>query len=357
MATVMIEVYVILAQCQAAARMIKFGTNADLSDEDKWPIQLGELKKLPAFMRVVSVGNLLSHIGYTILGMNSVQLYIKVPGSRTPGHQENNNFCSININIGPGDCEWFGVSKEYWGVMHTLCEQNGVRFLTGSWWPILDDLHHAQVPVYRFIQKPGDIVFVNTGYEWQFQESLVHVRDVLLSFSCVHWVQAIGWCNNIAWNVGPLSFVQYEAAIERYEWNKMTGCKSIVPMIHLSWNIARTMRLNDRRLFELVKFIIGQSLRYVEKLLSYLDEQFGQKISLRKQLRTIDEPAHYCFTCECEVFNLLFVSEVDRKHVVRCLHCALDIDPEFEQVFVLYQFPLHDLQAVYDEFQFYHGLS
>lgn len=21
----------------------------------------------------------------------------------------------------------------------------------------------------------------------------------------VHWVQAVGWCNNIAWNVGPLN--------------------------------------------------------------------------------------------------------------------------------------------------------
>ncbi len=36
-------------------------------------------------MRVVSAGNLLSHVGHTILGMNTVQLYMKVPGSRTPG--------------------------------------------------------------------------------------------------------------------------------------------------------------------------------------------------------------------------------------------------------------------------------
>lgn len=47
----------------------------------------------------------------------------QVPGSRTPGHQENNNFCSININIGPGDCEWFGVPDAYWGVIANLCEK------------------------------------------------------------------------------------------------------------------------------------------------------------------------------------------------------------------------------------------
>ena len=46
-----------------------------------------------------------------------------MPGSRTPGHQENNNFCSININIGPGDCEWFGVPDAYWSVINSLCEK------------------------------------------------------------------------------------------------------------------------------------------------------------------------------------------------------------------------------------------
>ncbi|CAF0722384.1 unnamed protein product [Adineta ricciae] len=314
-----------------SARTIKFGTNLDLSDEKKWAVQLAELTKLPPFLRVVSPGNLLSHVGYTILGMNSVQLYMKVPGSRTPGHQENNNFCSVNINIGPGDCEWFGVAMEYWGVIHTLCEKNGVNYLTGSWWPILDDLYDAGVPVYRFIQKPGDLVFVNTG--------------------CVHWVQAIGWCNNIAWNIGPLTYNQFYAAVERYEWNKLNACKSIVPVIHLTWNIARNIRVNDRQLFDVVKFILTQSLKYVHSTLNYLTQRFADTLSLRKQLRTPDEPAHYCITCDCEVFNILFVAEMDRKHVVRCLDCALQDDKHFEHVVVLYQFPLTDLQTVYDQFQ------
>lgn len=94
--------------------IIKFGTNIDLSDAKRsvgsgqqsragvllsagpfsqcvpphpcrWKPQLQELLKLPAFMRVTSTGNMLSHVGHTILGMNTVQLYMKVPGSRTPG--------------------------------------------------------------------------------------------------------------------------------------------------------------------------------------------------------------------------------------------------------------------------------
>lgn len=58
-------------------------------------------------------------------------------------------------------------------------------YLTGSWWPILEDLYQSNIPVYRFIQRPGDLVWINAG--------------------TVHWVQATGWCNNIAWNVGPLT--------------------------------------------------------------------------------------------------------------------------------------------------------
>ena len=42
---------------------------------------------------------------------------------------------------------------------------------------------------FRCTQKPGDLVFLNSG--------------------TVHWVQATGWCNNIAWNVGPFNEYQY----------------------------------------------------------------------------------------------------------------------------------------------------
>ncbi len=171
-------------------KIIKFGTNVDLSDEKKWKPQLQELAKLPSFMRVVSAGNMLSHVGHQIYGVNTLQMYLKVPGCRTPGHQENNNFCSLNLNIGPGDCEWFGVAEKYWPLMEELCEKNNVDYLTGSWWPSLEDLVDSKIPFYRFIQRPGDLVWVNAG--------------------CVHWVQSIGWCNAVSWNIGTFtSFKSY----------------------------------------------------------------------------------------------------------------------------------------------------
>lgn len=59
-------------------KLIRFGTNCDLSDQKKWLPQLHELTKLPIFVRVVSAFSMLSHVGYPLLGLNTVQLYLKV---------------------------------------------------------------------------------------------------------------------------------------------------------------------------------------------------------------------------------------------------------------------------------------
>uniref|UniRef100_A0A4W2C2B7 [histone H3]-trimethyl-L-lysine(27) demethylase n=1 Tax=Bos indicus x Bos taurus TaxID=30522 RepID=A0A4W2C2B7_BOBOX len=311
-------------------KTIKFGTNIDLSDDKKWKLQLLELTKLPAFVRVVSAGNLLSHLGHTILGMNTVQLYMKVPGSRTPGHQENNNFCSVNINIGPGDCEWFVVPEGYWGVLNDFCEKNNLNFLMSSWWPNLEDLYEANVPVYRFIQRPGDLVWINAG--------------------TVHWVQAVGWCNNIAWNVGPLTASQYKLAVERYEWNKLQSVKSVVPMVHLSWNMARNIKVSDPKLFEMIKYclmkILKQCLTLREALITA-----GKEVIWHG--RTNDEPAHYCSICEVEVFDLLFVtneSNFQKTYIVHCQDCARKASGNLDNFVVLEEYKMEDLIQVYDQF-------
>ncbi|KAM4560316.1 lysine-specific demethylase 6A-like isoform 2-T2 [Odontesthes bonariensis] len=309
---------------------IKFGTNIDVSDERKWKQQLQELSKLPAFARVVSAGNLLSHVGHTILGMNTVQLYMKVPGSRIPGHQEHNNFCAVNINIGPGDCEWFAVPEPYWGVMSNFCEKNNINFLMGSWWPNLEDLYEADVPVYRFIQRPGDLVWLNTG--------------------TIHWVQAIGWCNNIAWNVGPLTAHQYKLAVERYEWNKLQSVKSVVPMVHLSWNMARNIKVSDHKLFEMIKYCLLRTLKQCQWVKEALASA-GKETVLRP--RTRDEPAHYCTICEVEVFNLLFVRREllsKKQYVVHCQDCARKGSATLDDFVVLEQYRIEDLMQVYDQF-------
>ncbi|XP_033467311.2 lysine (K)-specific demethylase 6B, b [Epinephelus lanceolatus] len=315
---------------KSCGKIIKFGTNIDLSDPKRWKPQLQELLKLPAFMRVESSNNMLSHVGHTILGMNTVQLYMKVPGSRTPGHQENNNFCSVNINIGPGDCEWFAVHEHYWGAINTFCEKHGVDYLTGSWWPVLEDLYSSNIPVYRFIQRPGDLVWINAG--------------------TVHWVQAVGWCNNIAWNVGPLNSYQYQLALERYEWNEVKKVKSIVPMIHVSWNVARTIKITDQDTYKMIKHCLMQSIKHIQILRDQLVAA-GKKICYQSRVK--DEPAYYCNECDVEVFDLLFVtSENSSKkcYVVHCEDCARAKNPTLVGVVVLEQYRMEELMRTYDTF-------
>uniref|UniRef100_A0A8C8VP26 [histone H3]-trimethyl-L-lysine(27) demethylase n=1 Tax=Pelusios castaneus TaxID=367368 RepID=A0A8C8VP26_9SAUR len=315
---------------QKSHQIIKFGTNIDLSDAKRWKPQLQELLKLPAFMRVTSTGNMLSHVGHTILGMNTVQLYMKVPGSRTPGHQENNNFCSVNINIGPGDCEWFAVHENYWETISAFCDRHGVDYLTGSWWPILEDLYKSNIPVYRFIQRPGDLVWINAG--------------------TVHWVQATGWCNNIAWNVGPLTAYQYQLALERYEWNEVKNVKSIVPMIHVSWNVARTVKISDSDLYKMIKYCLMQSIKHCQVLRESL-VRAGKKIAYQGRVK--DEPAYYCNECDVEVFNILFVTSENgskNTYLVHCEDCARQRSAALHGVVVLEQYKTEELAQIYDGF-------
>ena len=78
---------------------------------------------------------------------------------------------------------WLSQVLHYQHVL-VLCCRNNLNYLTGSWWPILEDLYEEDVPVYRFIQKPGDLVWVGAG--------------------TVHWVQAIVSHNTLS-ILSPLS--------------------------------------------------------------------------------------------------------------------------------------------------------
>jgi len=308
-------------------RTIKFGTNCDLSDEKKWKPQIQELMKLPCWLRVVSAANQLSHIGHQILGMNTIQLYLKVPCSRTPGHQENNNFAAVNINIGPGDSEWFGVPDQYWGALQELCEKNNVDYLHGSWWPKMSDLREAGIPCYRFMQRPGELVWVNTG--------------------CVHWVQAAGWCNNVAWNTGPLTHRQYQAAIERYEWNKTQRYQSIVAMEFLTWNMAQNIRVSDPALFRALKTTM---LRSITKSVLMKQYALENNIPVRFHGHRPNEPVNYCMVCEEEVFNIFFVKEAEKKHVVHCLRCARLQNPKLTGWICLEEYVIDHLKTIFDNF-------
>lgn len=315
-----------------ACPTLKFTDNVDLSDNRRWKLQLSELTKLPSWARVVSAGNMLSHLGYPIQGMNTVKLTMKVPNARSPSHQE--SFSIINLNIGPGDCEWFGVPFEYWGALKALCDKHGVNYLHSQWWPNMQDLMDDEIPVYRFLQRPGDLVWVNSG--------------------CVHWTQAQGWCNSITWNVAPLNYKQFSLALERYEWNKLQNFRSTVGMTHLTWNLARNVRVSDLKLYEAIKKALLQSLKQVVLTQEYV-KSLGYELRFHGHQRT--DPANFCGHCDKEIFGVFFIKAGDENHLIQCLNCAHRRSPSLKGFICLEEYKVKELSDVYDAFKLHHQHS
>ena len=250
----------------------------------------------------------------------------QVPNVRAPASQD--SFCIININIGPGDCEWFGVPFEYWGALKALCDKNGVNYLHSQWWPIMQDLMDDEIPVYRFLQRPGDLVWVNSG--------------------CVHWTQAQGWCNSITWKVAPLTQKQYSLAMERYEWNKQQNFKSPIGMTHLTWNLARNVRVSDTKLFESIKKTLMQSLKQVILIQEYV-KSLGLEPKFHGHGR--GEPANTCGICDREVFGVFFIKAADEQPGLYCLNCAYRRSPDLGGFVCLEEYKLKELSDVYDAFK------
>lgn len=56
-----------------------------------------------------------------------------------------------------------------------------------------------------------------------------------------------------------------------------------------------------------------------------------------------------------EVFNVLFVRELDKKHVVHCVDCARKISPDLDEFVILEEYKIEELMEVYDNFRLFNG--
>jgi len=313
---------------QTKQKFVKSANSIDLSDDKKWRPQLNELNKLPNFIKCVSASNMLIHVGTSISGLNTIAMSMHVPGCRILGNKTPNNFCPVNINVGPGDYEWCAIPAEYGSILNRLCNRYGFDLGEENWWPRISEFQKYNIPIYRFSQRPGDLVWVNSG--------------------TIYWVQATGWCNNIHWNVGPLCAKQYRSASESFELNKLLFRKSDVPMIQLTWNIVININIiPDDELYSSIVDVLRRSLGYCI-LVKELVDQSRQSIQF-----TGVEPgpkvAKYCYLCESEVFNIFFVKKFDDSHLC-CVECARRLDPRFDSYTIRQEYDLNYLMKLYDNF-------
>ncbi|KAJ8266236.1 hypothetical protein GJAV_G00128110 [Gymnothorax javanicus] len=121
-------------------------------------------------------------------------------------------------------------------------------------------------------------------------------------------------------------------------------------MIHVSWNVARTIKITDPDTHKLIKHCLLQSMKRIQVLRDQLVAR-GKKISYQSRVK--DEPAYYCNECDEEVFDLLFVtseSSSRKSYVVHCEDCAYRRSPTLAGVVVLEQYRIEQLMETYDSF-------
>lgn len=308
-------------------KYIKSAHKIDLSDETEWKLQLHELNKMPSFIRCISASNILTHLAKTVPGLNSIEMSMHVPDCRIFGKKTDNDFCSAHLNVGPGDYEWYSISSEYSYIMTKLCNNNGIEMDDSNWWPSMEDLEKYNIPVYKFSQRPGDLIWINSG--------------------TIYWITSNGWCNNIHWNVGPLCAKQYRAAAVSYEIDKLMFRKSQAPMIQLSWNIVINIDvILDKALHQHLVGVLQRSIHYCKRL---------HKLILRHKqdepvVERITEPTYgrFCNICDCEVFNIYLVEK--DNNWINCIECALRYDSTFEKFVIKQDYDIDYLMKLYNDF-------
>jgi histone demethylase len=126
------------------------------------------------------------------------------------------------------------------------------------------------------MQKTGDIVWISGG--------------------CVHWVEAKGWCNNVAWNVGPMSAEQYKLNLLSTEFNRIRKFESLIPMQYLSWKIAKNCKIEDAEMRRLLRGVLIRSLAHNQLTLQYIKSELSVTIyPIEDQL---DIETTNCYKCK-----------------------------------------------------------
>ena len=199
-------------------KFIRFAVNVDIGN---WNEEIDEIrKKLPSQVLWCSKDDSLKYLRQHVLGMTLPQLYLKINGCWTGGHEENLRFSAANINHGPSGCEWWALDQSQ-SLQLRECIKNDKNFEIYNsetlWWP--DEIYCIinGFRIFHVIQQPGDLVVVGPG--------------------TIHWVKSCGVTTNTAWNFGPKIRENFARSFERDFINQAIQFKSLVPMNLLSLDL------------------------------------------------------------------------------------------------------------------------
>ncbi|CAO4387359.1 unnamed protein product [Caenorhabditis nigoni] len=325
------------------ANLISFGTNVDLSGPTTKE-QEKSCGKLPASLAPTGKGSLLNFAFEKIPGLNQVQMYLKPPAARTTGHFESNSLGSININLGPADCIWWAVPAEYsQSFAQLLNRQRRTKkssAFSQTWWPNEEECIKQGIVVQKFVQRPGQLVYVGIG--------------------TYHWVQSEGYTANVSWNVGQLSFHQLAVAAMMNDHYLAHANYSIVPVEYISWNLVMSPEpVEEKELRQLLKVILMRSLAHQQATLDFVNEKMkSDNVELLPKNKTGLKPMKFgkdkdavarCSTCAQVLFNFVPTNKENR---IICFKCIDKYEVlKDSKIIVIQCYDLEYLVSVFDGFK------
>ena len=183
---------------------IRFAVNLDIGN---FPEQLFELySKVPHSIYCNRDEDLQGYLRKHIPGMSVPQIYLKVAGCWTGGHQENLSLRAVNVNHGPGEVEWYCMeADEAYRFNELIMKEKGLNLLKleGLWYIPLEEVLKRGFKVSKFVQETGDVVVLAPG--------------------TLHWVRSYSHTVNSAWNIGEYSYLSFSQLFKRYEFNCLYG--------------------------------------------------------------------------------------------------------------------------------------
>ena len=262
-------------------KKIKFAVNLDIGN---FRDQLLELyNKVPPWLFCNREADVQTFLRRHIPGMSIPQIYLKVAGCWTGGHQENLSLRAVNINHGPGEVEWYCMEvDEAYRFNEEILARKKLNLLKmeGLWYFDLKDILKQGFRASKFVQQEGDVVVLAPG--------------------TLHWVRSYSYTVNSAWNIGYFDFNQLREVFRRYEFNLKHSFVNLIPVRTLTLDLLNNAhsRFDQQSLALLQKKLAGY-LCESKKVLAEVHEKLENIESDNNEINNIV----MCSQCRGETFE------------------------------------------------------
>uniref|UniRef100_A0A1I7TRL7 JmjC domain-containing protein n=1 Tax=Caenorhabditis tropicalis TaxID=1561998 RepID=A0A1I7TRL7_9PELO len=287
-----------------------FATNLNIvkeEEKERFRRARAEIDKLPECLKPNGAEDLMRFGDEIIPGLNQAQAYLKMPTVRTTAHWEIQGAGSINLNVGPGTCLWISCPMEFFDKMDRLIRNKKASWTQSAVWPIVADLKKAGISVQVYEQKAGDMVYVG--------------------FGTPHWVQSVGFADNISWNivVSTVNQLATAALIHDYhvaEPKSKIASEPIMPLETIIWNMVIRRKEMDMEMKRVVKSMLMRSLANATKEQVY---SVDIKVLVKEITEVEGVPAvARCGDDECTRVLFNFIPYLEDGRII-CFQCLSEL--------------------------------